>query len=154
MPANHERDATKAKPAKAGRILNPVELQNQNHHHHLGENAEWCTALLEQTPVIPCVRAPEFIDHSARAPGKIVYFLFGNPEYISEMVGRVAAAGKVAVVNIDLAAGFERGRCGLQPKAERSPCRGRCRVCTDSRQRSSSANRGACRLWRDASRGA
>jgi glycerol uptake operon antiterminator len=119
MPANHERDATKAKPAKAGRILNHVELQNQNHHHHLGENAEWCTALLEQTPVIPCVRAPEFIDHSARAPGKIVYFLFGNPEYIAEMVERVAAAGKVAVVNINLAAGFARDEAAISYLAHR-----------------------------------
>ena len=64
--------------------------------------------LLEQTHIIPSIRAPEFIASSARAPGKVVYFLFGNPEHIAEMVEVVAAAGKVPMVNIDLAAGLAR----------------------------------------------
>jgi len=116
MPADLEREATKAKPAQSGRILNH-ELQN--HRHHLGQNVERLAALLEQTYIIPSVRAPEFIARSACAPGKIVYFLFANPEHIAEMIEAVAVAGKLPMVNIDLAAGLARDEAAISYLAHR-----------------------------------
>jgi len=117
MPADLEPEVIKAKPAKSGKTLNHHELHKYS--FHLGENVERMAALLEQTRIIPSVRAPEFIDRSARAPGKVVYFLFGNPEHIGDMVERVAAAGKVALVNIDLVAGFARDEAAVSYLAHR-----------------------------------
>ncbi len=116
MLAHLEREATKAKPAKSGRMLNH-ELQN--HRHHLGQNVERLAALLEQTHIIPSVRAPEFIARSACAPGKIVYFLFANPEHIAEMIEAVAGAGKLPMVNVDLAAGLARDKAAISYLAHR-----------------------------------
>lgn len=76
-------------------------------------------ALLEQTRIIPAVRAPEFIARSTTSPGKIVYFLFGNPEEIGPMADAVVAAGKVPIVNIDLAAGLSRDQAAISYLAHR-----------------------------------
>jgi glycerol uptake operon antiterminator len=75
--------------------------------------------LLDQTRIIPAVRSPEFLIPSSLAPGKIVYFLFGNPENTAEMMERVAAAGKVPIINIDLAAGFARDQAAVSYLAHR-----------------------------------
>ena len=90
-----------------------------NHQHRLHDNCHRLAALLEQTHIIPSVRAPEFIAHSTRAPGKVVYFLFGNPEDIAEMVDMVVAAGKVVMVNVDLAAGLSRDEAAISYLAHR-----------------------------------
>lgn len=64
--------------------------------------------LLEQSPVIPAVRSPEFIRPAAEAQGKIVYFLCGDPENLPDMATRIADAGKTAIVNLDLVQGLSR----------------------------------------------
>lgn len=69
--------------------------------------------LLEQTRIIPAVRAPEFLAQGVKSPGKIVYFLFGNPEDMAEMSRVVLAAGKVPIVNVDLAAGLARDQAAI-----------------------------------------
>ncbi len=103
--------------AEASGAINHVE--HRNHQHHLHDNVARLASLLEQTHIIPSIRAPEFIASSARAPGKVVYFLFGNPEHIAEMVEVVAAAGKVPMVNIDLAAGLARDEAAILYLAHR-----------------------------------
>ncbi len=69
--------------------------------------------LLEQTRIIPAVRAPQFLAQGVKSPGKIVYFLFGNPEDIGEMADLVLAAGKVPIVNVDLAEGLARDEAAI-----------------------------------------
>jgi glycerol uptake operon antiterminator len=64
--------------------------------------------LLEQTRIIPAVRSPEFLIPAATAPGKIIYFLCGNPENLPQMVDVVVSNGKVAIVNLDLVSGLSR----------------------------------------------
>jgi glycerol uptake operon antiterminator len=71
------------------------------------------TSLLEQTRVIPAVRAPELLPDSTLSPGKIVYFLFGNPEEIGTQAELVVTAGKIPIVNIDLASGFARDQAAV-----------------------------------------
>lgn len=87
---------------------------------HVGDNIQRLTLLLAQTPIIPAVRAAEFLVRGARAPGKIVYFLFGNPEDIGEMASTVVAAGKVPIVNIDLAGGLARDQAAISFLAHRN----------------------------------
>ena len=89
--------------------------------HHLPSpgNSERLTLLLDKTRIIPAVRAPEFLIQAIESPGKIVYFLFGNPEDTGEMAADVVAAGKVPIVNIDLAAGFSRDQAAISYLAHR-----------------------------------
>lgn len=75
--------------------------------------------MLKQTRIIPAVRAPQFLAQSVKSPGKIVYFLFGEPEDIGEMSRLVLTAGKVPVVNIDLAAGLARDQAAISFLAHR-----------------------------------
>jgi glycerol uptake operon antiterminator len=75
--------------------------------------------LLDRTRIIPAVRSTEFLELSSMAPGKIVYFLFGNPENTAEMMERIAGAGKVPIVNIDLAAGLSRDQAAVSYLAHR-----------------------------------
>jgi glycerol uptake operon antiterminator len=91
----------------------------RNHQPRSHDNIHRLAALLEQTHIIPSVRTPEFITRSARAPGKLVYFLFGNPEHIAGMMEVVAAAGKVPMVNVDLVAGFSRDEAAISYLARR-----------------------------------
>ena len=65
------------------------------------------------------MRVPELIARAACAPGKVVYFLFGNPERIGEMMEEVAAAGKVPMLNVDLSAGFSRDEAAISYLAHR-----------------------------------
>lgn len=83
------------------------------------ESMQRFTLLLDQTRIIPAVRSPEFLADSSHAPGKIVYFLFGNPENIAEMMEYVAQAGKVPILNIDLAAGLARDHAAVSYLAHR-----------------------------------
>jgi glycerol uptake operon antiterminator len=78
------------------------------------------TALLEQSPIIPALRSPQYLTPSTLCPGKIVYFLFGDPENSTELLGFVADAGKVPIINIDLAAGFARDYAAVSYLARRN----------------------------------
>lgn len=85
----------------------------------MNNNVHRLAVLLEQTHIIPTVRLPEFIPRSACVPGKVVYFLFANPEHVAEIVEGVSAAGKVPMVNVDLAAGFSRDEAAISYLAHR-----------------------------------
>src|ERR1700690_2332131 len=64
--------------------------------------------LLEESPIIPAVRSAEFLKPAARAHGKIVYFLCGDPENLPDMAAAINDAGKTAIVNVDLVQGLSR----------------------------------------------
>ena len=83
------------------------------------ETLERFTVLLEQTPIIPAVRSPEYLLASSQCPGKIVYFLFGDPETSCDMMKVIADAGKVPIINIDLAAGLARDHAAVAYLAHR-----------------------------------
>jgi len=117
VAGNLESEVSRMIRATPGKCLGRVELRN--HHNHSGENIHRLAALLEQTRIIPSVRAPEFVLRSVRAPGNVVYFLFGNPEHIAEMVEVVTAAGKVPMVNVDLASGLSRDEAAISFLAHR-----------------------------------
>ncbi|HTV66791.1 MAG TPA: glycerol-3-phosphate responsive antiterminator [Bryocella sp.] len=82
-------------------------------------NAQQLTRLLKQTRIIPAVRDAKFLERSTTSPGKIVYFLFGNPEDIGTMAEMVVAAGKIPIVNVDLAAGLSRDQAAISYLAHR-----------------------------------
>jgi glycerol uptake operon antiterminator len=65
---------------------------------------------LQGTPIIPAVRKFEHVDQAAAAHGKMVYFLTGDPENCESMIQKILAAGKLAIVNLDLLNGFSRDR--------------------------------------------
>jgi glycerol uptake operon antiterminator len=94
--------------------MEPGAVEPGNHHGNRSreqrarESMQRFTLLLNQTRIIPALRSPEFLIPSSLAPGKIVYFLFGNPENTAEMMELITDAGKVPIINIDLAAGFAR----------------------------------------------
>ena len=117
MPVNIECEVMSVELARAGGITNHVE--SRKHQNRSNDNIPRLATLLEATHIIPSVRSPEFLVRSARAPGKLVYFLFGNPEDIAEMVDQVAAAGKVPMVNVDLAAGLSRDEAAISYLAHR-----------------------------------
>jgi glycerol uptake operon antiterminator len=48
-----------------------------------------------------------------------VYFLFGNPEHMAELVEVVASRGKIPMVNVDLAAGLSRDEAAISFLAHR-----------------------------------
>lgn len=95
-------------------------LDPQSKSPSLRSGARQLLDLLTQTPIIPAVRAPEFLTQGAQAPGKVVYFLFGNPEDINEMASTVVAAGKVPIVNLDLMAGLARDSAAVSYLARRN----------------------------------
>ena len=84
------------------------------------ESLERFAVLLEQSPIIPAVRSTQYLIPSSQCPGKIVYFLFGDPENSSDMMEFVATAGKVPIINIDLAAGFARDHAAVTYLAHRN----------------------------------
>jgi len=104
-------------PAKSAGVTNHTLARNHRNHSH--DNLLRLSGLLEQTHIIPAVRAPEFLAAGACAPGKVVYFLFGNPEHMAEIVEVVASRGKTPIVNIDLAAGLSRDQAAISFLAHR-----------------------------------
>src|SRR6202046_2454227 len=64
----------------------------------------------DETPIIPAIRKPEFVEQAAALRGKLVYLLTGGPENIEMMMQRIVAADKIPLVNLDLLNGFSRDR--------------------------------------------
>jgi glycerol uptake operon antiterminator len=116
MPISERTEAETASPVLAERN-NRHDGRAKGQRVH--ESMQRFSVLLQQTRIIPAVRSPEFLLDSSRAPGKIVYFLFGNPENIGEMMELVADAGKVPIINIDLAAGLARDQAAVSFLAHR-----------------------------------
>jgi glycerol uptake operon antiterminator len=92
---------------------------NRSRERRVRDSMQRFTELLVQTRIIPAVRSPEFLARSTHAPGQIVYFLFGDPESCGDMMRAVAEAGKVPIMNIDLAAGFARDHAAVSFLARR-----------------------------------
>lgn len=69
--------------------------------------------LLEQTPVIPSVRSPENASQAAKAHGKIVYLLCGDPESLPHMSAAINSEGKTPIVNADLVQGLSRDAAAM-----------------------------------------
>ena len=61
---------------------------------------------LENTPVIPAVKTPEELPAALRAEGCVVFLLCGDILNIGELIARVHAANRRAVVHADLVAGL------------------------------------------------
>ena len=93
---------------------------NRSREERARESLDRFTFLLKQSPIIPAVRSPEYLTAGSQCPGKIVYFLFGDPENSCEMMKVIAAAGKVPIINIDLAAGLARDYAAVAYLARRS----------------------------------
>lgn len=116
--ANHiDLDPITTEPGTALSTAAPTACRHRRQRPH--GNCEQLSVLLTQTRIIPAVRAPEFLVQAIESPGKIIYFLFGNPEDIGEMAGTVVAAGKVPIVNIDLASGLSRDQAAISFLAHR-----------------------------------
>ena len=75
--------------------------------------------LLQDCGIIPAVRKPELLDQALAAHGKIIYLLCGDPENVGELMGRIADAGKLPIVNIDLVNGLTRDSSALAYLAKR-----------------------------------
>jgi glycerol uptake operon antiterminator len=117
MPGNVECRSGAVKLASSGGAAN--HNHSRDHHLRFPKNLQRLASLLEETHIIPSVRTPELITRGACAPGKLIYFLFGNPEHIAEMMEVVAASGKVPMMNLDLAAGFSRDEAAISFLAHR-----------------------------------
>ena len=76
-------------------------------------------SLLAQTPIIPAVRIPERLAAAASAPGKIVYFLFGDPDNIEDMTRVIIEHGKLPIQNLDLMSGMARDQSAVSFLAHR-----------------------------------
>ena len=63
-----------------------------------------------ESPIIPAIRKPELVERAIATGGKLVYLLTGDPENIEAMIQRIAGAGKIPLVNLDLLNGFSRDR--------------------------------------------
>ncbi len=70
--------------------------------------------LLQECGIIPAVRKPELLDQALAAHGRILYLLCGDPETIGGLIERTAAAGKLAIINIDLLSGLTRDVSALR----------------------------------------
>lgn len=75
--------------------------------------------LLLDCAIIPAVRHPQHLERALAAHGRVIYLLCGDPENIGEMMGRIAAADKLPVVNVDLLSGLTRDVAALQYLAHR-----------------------------------
>ena len=64
----------------------------------------------QETPIIPAIRKPEFVDQAIASRGKLIYLLTGDPENIESVTQRIVAAEKIPIVNLDLLNGFSRDR--------------------------------------------
>lgn len=69
---------------------------------------------LEESRVIPSVRAPETLTAACASPAKIVFLLFGTPLIIGDLVARLREADKLPVVNMDLLSGFARDAAAIE----------------------------------------
>jgi glycerol uptake operon antiterminator len=64
----------------------------------------------EKAPIIPAIRRPELVERAVASSSKLIYLLAGDPENIGGMIGRILAADKIPLVNLDLLNGFSRDR--------------------------------------------
>jgi len=63
-----------------------------------------------ETPIIPAIRKPDFVELAIASRSRLIYLLTGDPDTIEPMIQKITAAGKVPIVNLDLLNGFSRDR--------------------------------------------
>jgi glycerol uptake operon antiterminator len=63
-----------------------------------------------ETPVIPAIRKPELVEQAVASRSRLIYLLTGDPDNIESMMQKIAGAGKVPIVNLDLLNGFSRDK--------------------------------------------
>ena len=62
---------------------------------------------LEVSPVIAAVKDDEGVDACLKSESQVVFILYGDICTIPEIVSKVKAAGKLAVVHLDLIHGLD-----------------------------------------------
>ncbi len=63
-----------------------------------------------ESPIIPAIRKPEFVEQAIASRGRLIYLLTGDPENVETMIQRIVGAKKVPIVNLDLLNGFSRDK--------------------------------------------
>ncbi len=63
--------------------------------------------IIEDCPVIATVKDMESLENSFETDSQIIFILFGDICNISEIVERVKAEGRIAMVHLDLVSGFD-----------------------------------------------
>lgn len=61
---------------------------------------------IENTPIIPAVKDAESLEQCLKSDAGVVFILFGDICNIAEIVERIKAEGKLAMVHMDLIAGL------------------------------------------------
>jgi glycerol uptake operon antiterminator len=64
----------------------------------------------KDTPIIPAIRKPDFVEQAIASRGKLVYLLTGDPDNVETMIRKIVAAEKIPLVNLDLLNGFSRDK--------------------------------------------
>ena len=62
--------------------------------------------LLEESPIIAAVKSQEGLEHSLKSECKVVFVLFGTICDIDAIVAKIKAAGKIAIVHVDMIQGL------------------------------------------------
>ena len=71
--------------------------------------------IIEDCPVIATVKDMESLEKSFETDSQIIFILFGDICNISEIVERVKAEGRIAMVHLDLVSGFDGREMALYP---------------------------------------
>lgn len=64
----------------------------------------------KDTPIIPAIRKPEFVEQAIASRGKLIYLLTGDLDNVESMIRKIVAAEKIPLVNLDLLSGFSRDK--------------------------------------------
>ena len=64
----------------------------------------------KETPIIPAIRKPEQVEQAIASRSKLIYLLTGDPDNVETMIGKIVAAEKIPLVNLDLLNGFSRDK--------------------------------------------
>jgi glycerol uptake operon antiterminator len=70
--------------------------------------------LIAPSPVIPAVRDARVLGNALRAPGRVVYVLYGAVGTVAQIVEPFRVAGKHAFVNVDLVDGLRSDGAAVQ----------------------------------------
>ena len=118
--ANHlESGCGLGDAARPTRRPPPGKIKCSNQDVRFSDSIQRLTLLLEQTPNYSCGARSRVCHPRCQCYGKIVYFLFGNPEDVGQIMEAAIAAGKVPIVNLDLAAGLSRDQAAVSYLAHR-----------------------------------
>jgi glycerol uptake operon antiterminator len=64
----------------------------------------------KDTPIIPAIRKPDFVEQAIASRSKLIYLLTGDPDNVETMIRKIVAADKIPLVNLDLLNGFSRDK--------------------------------------------